>query len=222
MAGVPQPTELENKSALELASLAPLGDLVLRCGHKVWVVHKAILANKSPWFRQALVGAPNQQGPAGLITIEEFSPAEIESLLEYIYGMIDDNTWARIRGGRSMAQFSMALYDLSDFFEIDELRSYSHRVFVRHLISFASDFQLYAGPYEVDAEEIIKIFEDVYGWDDRSPAVAVIRPVLGMVFSEIQYRLEMGDFRALCEIPGALEDKRTYELEQQQGYPPPL
>jgi hypothetical protein len=59
-------------------------DVTVKCGDRIWQLHKNILCTRSVWFEKALTGR-FQEATTGVVEIQNFVPEAIDWLVRYLY-----------------------------------------------------------------------------------------------------------------------------------------
>ncbi|KAK8085647.1 hypothetical protein PG997_006918 [Apiospora hydei] len=105
-------------------------DLKVICGGREWNLHRNILASRCEWFDKALCGN-FKEAHTQEIFIHEFSPADIQLLLEYIYtGAVD---FEQKKGESALIDICIRFYDLADFFQFPKLQEYCNQYLVQDI-----------------------------------------------------------------------------------------
>ncbi|KAI3330721.1 hypothetical protein F4824DRAFT_504798 [Ustulina deusta] len=201
----------------DLLDLASLSDVVVQCGAKTWNLHRAILAQRSQWFRKALLGG-FQEAKTKTIRIEEFNEDAVDSIIKHIYGRPAD--WEKLQGERSFTRLCMDIFNMADYFLLPDLCQSLEGAFGHMVFTKVPAFQA-RRKRRLDTTELFDIVREVYA--EALPAGKAFRPVLATALHSIQYGINNVAFASLIdEVPAVAADvlKFTFTHHPPQGrYP---
>ncbi|KAH7033142.1 BTB/POZ protein [Microdochium trichocladiopsis] len=127
----------------ELLESGKDADAVVRCGEHTWNIHKSILCVRSKWFEKSLDG-PFMESSSGTVVIEEFKPACVKWVLDYLYsGSYDfEETDQGFTNDTFVA--STEACEAADFFMLDTLLTAIAGRLQERLEPLVAVFQMYA------------------------------------------------------------------------------
>ncbi|KAK0724207.1 BTB/POZ protein [Lasiosphaeris hirsuta] len=139
---------MDNRFLTEDEKLLDTGwfsDVTVKCGDRIWRLHKNILCTRSVWFEKALTGR-FEESKTGHVDIQNFDPEAIGWLIRYIYTGICDIPALR-PGSKTNFVTCYEVHTVADYFAMTSLAKIA-------LDTLAADFDARLGPVQMQYEPV--------------------------------------------------------------------
>ncbi|KAK4443089.1 hypothetical protein QBC34DRAFT_431077 [Podospora aff. communis PSN243] len=115
-------------NTIEFFETGFLSDCTVKCGDRVWKLHKLILCANSKFFKAAFTGG-FEEANTGELVLRELDPAKVDDALRFVYaGNLDHlNNTFNFKSGNvakdicDMLKAAMSLYSVAQFLRLDAL-----------------------------------------------------------------------------------------------------
>ncbi|KAI0117457.1 POZ domain-containing protein [Daldinia grandis] len=190
-----------SESGEDLLKSGMFSDVSVKCGDRVWNLHKAIICPRCPYFSKAF-NSPFQEATTGELILQEQDPDGVDHIIHFLYtgkvlhGIVDSHYFG--------------LFELADFFQISCLAKKIISMTGFKLDKMAARFRNIPQPYkglqvEFDEEEIeylFRVIETSYASD--SPFYTSLRDLVKGFIVKSGFQITKDD-RFLTALEGIPE-----------------